>query len=52
MPIVKQRAYAAIGLSGVIGDGGCRKISQGTWETREGGDRSRQTGAPTDDGNA
>jgi len=29
-PTVKQRAIAAIGLSGVVGDGGHRQINRGT----------------------
>jgi len=33
-PTVKQRASAAVGLSGVVGDGGHRQINRGTWETR------------------
>jgi len=37
MPTVKQRAFAAVGLPGVVGDGGYRQISRGTWETRRSG---------------
>jgi hypothetical protein len=32
----KQRAYASIGLAGVVGDGAWRKINRGTWEARYG----------------
>ena len=28
VPVVKHRAFAAMGLSGVVGDGGCRQICQ------------------------
>ena len=37
LPVVKQRARAAIGLSGVVGGGARGQISQGTWETPRGG---------------
>ena len=32
-PIMKQRVDAVIGLPGVVGDSGHRKISRGIWET-------------------
>jgi len=35
--MVKQRAEAAIGPPGVIGDSACGKMSRGTWETHCGG---------------
>ena len=35
--MVKQRAQAAIGPSGVVGDGARKQIDRGTWETRRGG---------------
>jgi hypothetical protein len=37
LPVVKQRVFAAIGLSGVVGGGARGQISQGTWETPRGG---------------
>jgi len=37
LPVVKQRVFAAIGLSGVVGGGTRGQISQGTWETPRGG---------------
>ena len=35
--MAKQRAYAAIGPPGVIGDSARGQIDRGTWETRCGG---------------
>jgi len=35
--MVKQRAEAAMGPPGVIGDSACGKMSRGTWETHCGG---------------
>ena len=37
LPMVKQRVYAAIGLSGVVGGSARGQISQGTRETPRGG---------------
>jgi hypothetical protein len=37
LPVVKQRVYAAIGLSGVVGGSARGQISRGTWETPRGG---------------
>ena len=37
LPVVKQRAFAAIGLSGVVGGGARGQISPGAWETPRGG---------------
>jgi hypothetical protein len=34
IPVVKQRAIATIGLSGVVGGSGHRQINRGTWEVR------------------
>jgi len=45
LPVVKQRVFAAIGLSGVVGGGARGQISQGTWETPRGGWRRAQRGA-------
>ena len=33
------------GISGVIGDGACKQISQGTWETRRNGPRYAEANA-------
>lgn len=43
-PVVKQRASAATGLSGVVGDGGHRQINRGTWEARRDGPDQRRPG--------
>ena len=40
-PITKQRADAVIGLPGVVGDSGHRKISRGIWETHLASTRDR-----------
>lgn len=37
LPVVKQRVFAAIGLSGVVGGSARGQISQGTWEAPRGG---------------
>ena len=36
-PTVKQRAIAAVGFLGVVGDSGHRQINRGTWEVRSDG---------------
>jgi hypothetical protein len=41
LPVVKQRVYAAIGLSGVVGGSARGQISQGTWEAPRGWVRRR-----------
>src|SRR3990170_7687214 len=40
---MKQRAEAIVGLSGVVGDGACRQVSRGTWETRQSGWQTQRT---------
>ena len=42
LPVVKQRVYAAIGLSGVVGGSAREKISRGAWEALQGGSESEQ----------
>ena len=41
VPVVKQRVYAASGLSGVVGGSARGQIRQGAWETPRGKVRQR-----------
>jgi hypothetical protein len=46
-PAVKRRERATAGLSGVRGDGVCRKNRAGTWETQPGSGKTASTRGKT-----